>query len=188
MESNTTKYLLFTGIIAFSLWIASEMIEICNGYTPVVYYLTAGYHFLAGFGILGLHKAQSKDKNLLSMIGAIVGFLAYLSLTFFPIQVMNSGLSFSAFIETNPIYKIPGGVWFLGMMLFGISVLRSQFYPKWTAIVFLSGILMFTATPLLQWPTLPVNITNIVLALTIIYMSFLGLKSLKKDPKTSKQV
>jgi hypothetical protein len=173
------KYLLYAGILGFSFWMISEVIEIVNGYNPTVYYLTSGYHFLAGIGIWGLYKVQPNSKNSLGKIGAVITLIAYLGLTYFPIAVMNSGLNFSEFLEANPLYKIPGGFWFSGMILFGISLIRTKHFPLWTAIVFIIGTIIFTATPMLGWPIILVNCTNIVLSLTVIYMSILGLNKLK---------
>ncbi|GMQ24646.1 hypothetical protein Aoki45_13280 [Algoriphagus sp. oki45] len=170
------KYFLYAGILGFSFWLVSEVMEMIEGYTPTVYYLTAGYHFLAGIGIWGLHKAQSPGKNPLSQLGALLALIAYLGLTFFPIQVMNSGMSIPEFLEAKPLYKVPGAVWFVGMILFGISVRNTRFFPSWTPLVFISGTLLFTAGPLLGLPTLLVNCTNSLFAITVIYMCLFGLK------------
>lgn len=89
------------------------------------------------------------------------------------------GLSFPEFIAANPLYKIPGGFWFLGMILFGISLFMTKYFPSWTAVVFIIGTVMFTATPLLGWPTILVNCTNIVLSLTVIYMCVFGLNNIR---------
>ena len=175
------KYLLHAGILGFSFWMVSEVIEIVTGYNSAVYYLTSGYHFLAGIGIWGLYKVQPNNKNTLGKIGAVITLITYLGLTYFPIAVMNSGFNFSEFLEANPGYKIPGGFWFLGMILFGISLIRTTYFPLWTAIVFIIGTIIFTATPLLGWPTILVNCTNIVFALTVIYMCIFGLNKLKND-------
>lgn len=169
------KYLLYAGILGFSFWMISEIIEMVDGYNPTVYYLTSGYHFLAGMGIWGLHKTQSNHKNTWSKMGAAMALMAYLGLTFFPIQVMNSGMNFSGFLEAHPLYKIPGGFWFLGMLIFGVSVLKTRYFPTWTPIVFILGTIIFTATPLLGWPTIWVNCTNIAFSLTVIYMCMFGL-------------
>ena len=175
------KYLLYAGILGFSFWMVSEIIEIVNGYNPTVYYLTSGYHFLAGIGIWGLFKVQPNDKNRLGKIGAVITLIAYLSLTYFPIIVMNSGLNLSEFIDANPIYKIFGGFWFLGMILFGISLTKTKCFPLWTAIVFIIGTIIFTATPLLGWPTVLANCTNIIFSLTVIYMCVFGLNKLNNN-------
>jgi hypothetical protein len=177
------KYLLYAGILGFSFWMISEAMEMVHGYNPIVYYLTSGYHFLAGFGIWGLHKVQADNKNRLSKIGAFITLIAYVGLTFFPIQVMNSGLDFPEFLEANPLYKVPGGFWFLGMILFGISLIRTKYFPLWSALVFIIGTIMFTATPLLGWPTVLVNCTNMVLSLTAIYLCISGLNKFNNNHK-----
>jgi hypothetical protein len=175
------KYLLYAGILGFSFWMISEIIEVIDGYIPTVYYLTSGYHLLAGIGIWGLHKAQAHNENTLSKIGAALALIAYMGLTFFPIQVMNSGMNFSDFLEANPLYKIPGVFWFLGMILLGISLLKTKYFPSWTSIAFILGTIIFTATPLLGWPTILANCTNIAFSLTVIYMCIYGLNKLKND-------
>ena len=166
------RLLILAGIVGFSCWIASEVIELSiGGYSPPVYYLTAGYHLFAGFGIWGLHTVQTKaGKSLLSLYGAAATFLTYIAISYFPIQVMNSGLSITEFIDQNPLYKGLGGLWFLGMMAFGVSVLQVKHFPAWTAIVILIGTLVFTATPLLGWPASLANVSNMLFAATVIFM------------------
>lgn len=181
LNNAQMKYLLYAGIFGFTFWMISEVMEIVNGYNPTVYYLTSVYHFLAGFGIWGLHKAQADSKNKLSTTGALITLIAYLGLTFFPIQVMNSGLDFPGFLAAHPLYKIPGAFWFLGMILFAISLLRAKYFPLWTAIVFILGTIMFTATPLLGWPTILVNCTNIAFSLTVIYLCIFSLNNLNNE-------
>jgi hypothetical protein len=84
-------------------------------------------------------------------------------------------------LDAYPFYKIPRGFWFLGMILFGISVVKTQYFPSWTALVFILGTIMFTAKPLLGWPTILVICTNTVFSLTVIYMCVFGLNKLRKD-------
>lgn len=175
------KYLLFAGILGFSCWMISEFIEIFSGYNATVYYLTAAYHFFAAFGIWGLYRVQKQEGNSLGKIGAVISAVAYLGLVYFPIAVMHSGLHFPAFLEANPAYKFLGGFWFLGMMMFGISLLRTKYFAVWTAVVFIVGTLLFTATPLLGLPTMLVNFTNIVFAMTVIYLCVFGLNQLNKN-------
>ena len=100
------KYLLYAGILGFAFWMISEVIELISGYNSTVYYLTSGYHFFAGLGVWGLYKVQQGHSNILGKTGAVISSLSYLGLTLFPIQVLNSGLSFPEFLEANPLYKI----------------------------------------------------------------------------------
>jgi hypothetical protein len=172
------KYLIYSAILGFGLWMGSEILEIIQGgYSPVVYYLTSGYHFFAGFGIWGLYKKQTQVKNTFNTVSALIASIAYLALTFFPIQVMNSGLTMAGFLELHPMYKLAGGIWFLGMLLFGISVLRTAYFPRWSGIIVLAGTVIFTAVPILGWPMIVVNVSNIVFSFSVIYISIRSLKT-----------
>lgn len=178
------KYFLMAGILGFASWALSEALEIYqSGYSPPVYYLTALYHVFAGFGVWGLHKAQSKHGgSMLSFTGATITLIAFLCMVYFPIAVMNSGLSITGFFDVNPAYKVPAALWFAGMTLFGISILKTKHFPTWTGVVFLLGTIVFTATPLLKWPTLLANVTNSVFAATVIYMCFTSLRNFHRIP------
>ena len=75
--------------------------------------MTSVYHILAGFGIWGLHLSQSRSKNKLSLVGTVLISITYFALAYFPIQVMNSGLTVSDYITQNPfktnIYFLTSG-------------------------------------------------------------------------------
>ncbi len=176
------NYLLYAGILGFSFWICSEVIEIyLSGYNAAVYYLTALYHVFAGFGVWGLHKIQSGQcKNVLSAFGAATTLIAYVGVIYFPIEVMHSGLTIPEFLNIKPIYKIPGALWLLGMLMFGVSVLKSKHFPIWTGVVILLGAGIFVATPLLNWPAKLANVSNILLAATFIYLCTISLRQTVK--------
>lgn len=172
------KYLLSAAIMGFGCWAVSEVLEIVQGgYSPAVYYLTAAYHVLAGLGVWGIYKAQTPDKNLFNLAATAIVSIAYLSFAIFPLQVMWSGLSMGEFVTANPVYKLAGLVWFVGMMLFSVSVIRTGYFPKWAGVIMVFGTVVFTATPMFGWPMLLVNVTNIIFAVTVIYISFLGLQA-----------
>lgn len=171
------KYLLYTAMLGFACWMVSEVLEIVqNGYSPAVYYLTTAYHFLAGLGVWGLYKAQTQGKNVFNLVSAAMASLAYLALTLFPIQVMRSGLTMADFVEANPVYKLGAFVWLIGMLLFSASLIRTGFFPKWAGVIVMIGTVIFAATPLLGWPQLLVNVTNLIFAAAVIYISVIGLK------------
>lgn len=178
------RLLLWAGILGFSFWILSELLEIyLRGYNPTVYYLTAAYHVFAGFGIWGLHKAQSgQGRNTLSLVGAAIAFIAYVGVIYFPIAVLNSGLSIAEFLDANPLYAIPGVLWFVGMLLFGISLLTTRHFPTWSGSVFVLGTIIFTATPLLNGPALLANVTNIIFAGTVISLCLMSLGRARANP------
>lgn len=175
------KYLLYTAILAFTLWLGSELIEIIqDGYTSTVFYMTSAYHILAGFGIWGIHQLQSKKKNFLSSTGVLLISSTYFALAYFPIQVMNSGLSVSEFIGINPIYKIPGLINLVGFIVFGTAVIRTKYFPAWTGIFIILGTLIYAIAIALKFPIV-VNINNMILSITIIYMCIFGLRKIRKN-------
>ncbi|MCO6509878.1 MAG: hypothetical protein J5I65_03725 [Aridibacter famidurans] len=172
------KILLSAAILGFLCWAISEVLEIVQrGYSPSVYYLTAAYHVLAGIGVWGIYKAQTAGKNLFNLVATAIASIAYLSFSAFPLQVMWSGLSMAEFVAANPIYKLAGLVWFTGMILFSISVIRTGYFPGWAGVVMVIGTVVFTLTPIFSWPMLIVNITNIIFAATVVYIGFLGLQA-----------
>ncbi|QQS40904.1 MAG: hypothetical protein IPM63_16285 [Acidobacteriota bacterium] len=172
------KILLFAAILGYGCWLVSEVFEIVQrGYSPEVYYLTAAYHVLAGIGVWGIYKAQTAGKNLFNLAATAIASIAYLSFAIFPLQVMWSGLSMAEFVAANPAYKLAGLVWFVGMILFSVSVTRTGYFPRWTGVIMVIGTVVFTATPIFGWPMLLVNFTNIFFAGTVVYTGFLGLRA-----------
>lgn len=171
------KTLLYTLITGFILWIGSEILEIIEGgYTPAVYYMTAGYHVLSGFGIWSLHLLQTPKKNQLSFISAGLISATYFALSYFPIQVLNSGMSVNEFLAHAPLYKFAGGLSLLGFILFGISVIRTKYFPIWTGIVLIAGTLVYAIAMINQF-SLVVNLNNILLSVTVLYMCSSGLRN-----------
>lgn len=168
------NYLVYAAILGYACWLGSELVEIAQGgYTPTVYYLTAAFHAFAGIGIWGVHFLQARAKNTLSAVGTTMASLSYLSLIYLPIQVMHSGLSASEFRAANPVYMIPGMINVVGLILFGIAVVRTKFFPAWTGVIIISGIILFAAA-MTQGLHLVANINNILLSSTIIYMCIWG--------------
>ena len=176
------KYLLYAAILGYSCWMLSEVFEIVQGgYNPTVYYLTASYHFFAGLGIWGLHKKQMRRRDIVFSIGALVTAVTFMILTVFPIQVMNSGLPMAEFTDANPEFKIIGLLWFIGMITFGIGVVRMGYYPAWSGYVIILGTILFIAVPLSGSPLIYANISNILFSITLIYMSILALIDTNKN-------
>tara|TARA_R110002072_G_scaffold22432_5_gene78745 strand:+ start:957 stop:1490 length:534 start_codon:yes stop_codon:yes gene_type:complete len=174
------KYLLVAAILGYLCWMVSEVVEIIHGgFNSTGYYLTAAFHLFAGIGIWGLHFVQNQSKKTLSLIATVMISLSYLSLVHLPIQVLHSGLSGTAFVEAYPMYMIPGVINVFGLILFGIAVIKAKFFPAWTgSIIILGSILFFVA--MTNGFQIVANINNITLSMTLIYMSLLGFRQLKK--------
>lgn len=168
---NQKNVFTVLAILGFGFWMVSEIIEMIQGYNPAVYYMTSLYHFFAGFGIWGLYQKQTQTPNTFNRVSALIASITYLALTFSPIQVMNSGLSIADFMQQNPGYKLLGGIWFVGMFLFGVSVIKTGYFPKWSGLVMLLGVLVFTTGHQFGFPMIVVNVSNIVFSVTVIYIS-----------------
>lgn len=174
------KYLLLAAILGYLCWMISEVVEIVHGsYNSTVYFLTAAFHLFAGIGIWGLHFVQNRSNNTLSAIGTVMISLSYLSLVYLPIQVMHSGLSGAAFVEANPMYMIPGFINVIGLILFGIAVIRAKFFPAWTGAIIMLGSIIFIVAMTNGFQVVA-NINNITLSMTLIYMCLLGYTQLHK--------
>ena len=170
------NYLIYIAILAFMFWPVSEIIEIKEGgHNSTVYYMTSVFHILAGFGIWGLHLLQSPLVINLSLIGTVFISITYFVLAYFPIQVMNSKLSFSEFITIHPIYRVPGIINVIGFIIFGIAIIRIGFFPAWTGVIIILGTIIF-AIAMTMKNHIVVNINNIIISATIIYMCIFGLR------------
>ena len=177
------KYLLYAAILGFACWMVSDMIEIVRGgYGPAVYYLTVAYHVLAGLGVWGVYKAQTPDKNVFNLVSTALASVTYLAFTLFPLQMMRSGLSIAEFMEAYPLYKLLGLVWFIGVLLFSITVIRSAFFPRWAGVVMGIGFVIFTIGRPLAVPMILININTIILSAVVIYLGVLGLKAAPPAP------
>lgn len=159
----------------------SEAVEIVHGgFNALVYYLTASFHLFSGIGIWGLHHVQNRSKNTLSAIGTVMVSLSYLTIVYLPIQVMNSGLSGSEFVEANPLFMIPAFVNVFGLILFGAAVIRTKFFPAWTGVIVMLGSIIFIVA-MTNGLQIVANINNITLSMTLIYMCLLGYRHLNKQ-------
>jgi len=169
-------YLIYIAILGFTVWIVSEIMEIIKGrHDSTVYYMTSAYHILAGVGIWGLHLLQSNSANKLSLIGTLFISITYFALAYFPIQVMNSRVSVSEFIETHPIYKVFGIASLIGFIIFGIAIIRIGHFPAWTGVLIILGTIIY-ALAMAKKIQIVVNINNIIISATIFYMCIFGLR------------
>jgi len=170
------KYLLIIAIAGFSCWLLSEVLEIVQGgYSTSVYYLTSAYHLLAGIGIWGLCLLQPRENYKWLAVGAALASVFYILLTPFPLQLLSSGLNAREFVDANPIYKLVALGWFSGMIIFSVSTLKTGYFPRWASLIMVVGTIVFTVSPILEWPSLLVNANNIIFAGAVLYNCVFGL-------------
>lgn len=178
------RYLLYAALAAAGFWIISELLEIVTGgYSPLIYWLTAAFHFLIAIGIWGVHAGQSNDKNRLSLTAAAITSAGYFIMVYPPIAVSRSaGMTVAQFADANPVFAIAGLCAILGNMLFGIAVLRRKLYPVWT------GVALVICPPILavvlrnDGSMIVANVANIVQSGAWIAMSLHALRRAQRSP------
>ena len=164
------RYFLYIAAIGYLSWIASEVAELlAQGYTPIVFILTAVYHLLVGIGIWGLHAAQMPRAGKLSAAGVALISLSFLVLVYFPIGAMQAGLTPPEFANVNPFFQLVGLINILGFILFGVAIYRAGVFPKWVGPVIASGNILF-AVLLASGGGKPLNIVSIGLAIIMLWM------------------
>jgi hypothetical protein len=187
------KWLLYITILGFIIWIITEIIEFTISYIPSDYYLTSAFHILGGIGIWGLHLAQYKKKNIISLIGTAIISISFFSIVYFPIQVMHSGLTFpEVYLRHHPIYTIPLLGFAVGFIILGIAALKTRYFPLWTGWIVILGALIMTG--IYAYESVGdatsesihriLNVNDIIFSLTIIYMCLFGLKERITTPQS----
>lgn len=165
------KSLKFILILAFVLWIVSEVIElIIGGYNPAVYYITTAYHLTAAIGIFYFfERIPGSKRPLLLPVSIILISLTYLILLPFPIQVMQSGLSVKAFLSDHIYYKAAGLISVVGFLLFGASIARSWKDIRWIGYGIILCTLIYVFSMVNAYHIL-MNFNNIILGSLMILL------------------
>lgn len=164
------RYFLYTASIGYLSWIGSEVAELlANGYTPLVFVLTAIYHLLAAIGIWGLHAAQMRGADKLSATGAALISLSFLVLVYFPLGAMQAGLTPQEYAFANPLFQIVGIINIAGFILFGVAMYRAGVFPRWVGPVIAIGNILF-AILLATGGGKLLNFVSIGLAIIILWM------------------
>lgn len=168
-------------ILASICMIISQGMEIFSGPTISSISINMLAFALFGIGIWGLHQRQTTQRqSTLSLVGTVllsIGAAAFVVMSIQIIQVFpdRQPLDF----VTTPIFMIAGSSIGLGTILFSISVIRINHFPKWTGILLLMTPLINIATEVI-WQTTVVRVyLNLLLSVTIIYMSSYAIQQLK---------
>lgn len=105
-------------------------------------------HLLAVFAFIGLYEVQSKQKNLMSVLGmlfGIIGTIIVCAVVYVEIAGA-SGVDVSKVFNSNVPTIIKSGslIFVIGMILFGISTIRSNILPRWGGILLIIGTIVFS--------------------------------------------
>ena len=170
------KYLLYAVLAGAGCWIVSEIGEITGGgFSAVSLAITLGAFLLLAIGIWGLHRSQPSGKNMLSLSGAVLTSLAFAIFALVSIQLMMSESTTED--AEAPLFMVGALAMVVGVILFGISVIKTKYYPAWTGLGLIVLALISLTVGVLSLPVLIQNISNLILACILIYMGVHALKS-----------
>jgi len=178
------KTLLYAAILAASLWILTEFLEMASpeGFTPLSMWLTTLWHPILALGFWGLHKSQSPKRNRLSLIGVLLLILSFIAFAPVSLMILNSTVvnSFPEFIQQNPIYQVFGLMSLIGYILFAISMIRTRYYAGWMGFVILLTVLLSVVQNFAQLAEIWQHVAFIITSLVIISMSVFALRQQTK--------
>lgn len=177
------RALLFAAIIGAGLWILTEFLEMAsaNGSTPLSLWLTTLWHPIIALGFWGLHKCQAPERNLLSLVGASMLIISFIAFAPVSLMILNSPINtFSEFLQENPIYTIFGLLSLIGYILFGVSIIRTRFYPSWMGFVLLLAVLLSMVQNFGKLAEVWQHVAFISVSLVVILMGLFGLQNQSK--------
>lgn len=175
------RILNYAAILGAGLWIITEFMEIASptGSTSLSLWLTSLWHPILALGIWGLHRNQSRSSNLLSMIGAVCLIISFLGFAPASIMMANSDITtFPEFLEENPVFRFAGLFSLVGYILFGISLIRTRFYPRWVGFALIAAILLGLAQTFGHLPEIVQHVTFVAISLVFMVMALFGLRHL----------
>lgn len=182
------KNLVYALIIGCVFMIASQSIEImsANQTIPGTALNIIAFIFFA-VGGWSLHKMQSRNgKNILSFVGILLITIATFSISAVSIQVIQSIQNGTAFdFTTSPFFMFGGIAITLGVILFGISIIRSKVFPAWTGIAIMLLPITSVLTEAVLKTTFIRELLNPILAVIFLYLCYLMLKDLRLTPSNS---
>ena len=161
--------------------IVSQIMEILSGPSVPSTAINMSAFIFFAIGIWGIHQQQTQqEKSKLSLFGTCLLTIGGLAFVVLSIQIMQALPEKQPidFVET-PVFMIAGSCIGLGTILFGLSVIRINYFPKWAGILLLVLPLVNIATEVALKTTEIRYFLNLILGATFIYISAYSLKRLQ---------
>lgn len=182
------KNLIYALIIGCVFMIISQSIEIMsvNQTIPGTTLNIIAFIFFA-VGGWSLHRMQSQnEKNALSFVGIVLITIATFSISVVCFQVIKSLQSGDNFdFTTSPFFMFGGITITLGVILFGISIIRSKVFPSWTGVAIMLLPVTAVLTEAIFKTTFIREMLNPILAVIFLYLSFIMMKKLQPSLSNS---
>ena len=157
VETPATSETATTGLYAFDMAL----------------YLLAGLLLL--FGLIGLYAGQAEETGVLGLVGFVVAFSgtalvvgsSWTNLFAVPSVAMGAPELLDAEQAAGPVtlgYILSGGLFTVGLLVFGVSTFRARVYPRVASITLIIGALFLL-------PPVPLN--NLPSAVGVAWMGFI---------------
>jgi hypothetical protein len=127
------------------------------------------------FGLICRYASQSEEAGVLGLVGFVVAFSGtalvlgsnWTDLFAVPSVAMGAPELLDAEQAAGPVtlgYILSGGLFAVGLLVFGVSTLRARVYPRAAAITLIIGAVFFL---------LPVPLNNLLSAVGVAWMGFI---------------
>jgi hypothetical protein len=132
---------------------------------------------LALWVLAALYVRQRQASGVLGFIGYIIntfGLALVVGLVFaqvFVLSALDAALVGELFAGTTGLAALVSLVIFtLGVVLFGIAIIRANVFPKWAAVLYIVGFLPVAVSPFI--PGIIVSIGEVVASIGIIWLGY----------------
>jgi hypothetical protein len=104
--------------------------------------------------LLGLYAVHEPKPGVGGLLGAILYGAAFTYFSYTTLYALKAGIPGYAALwaELGPVYTVHGGLMVAGGLLFGGSVFRAGWLPRFPVLLFLAGILLNLALALIPSP------------------------------------
>jgi len=127
--------------------------------------------------LTALYLRQRQASGVLGFIGYIIntfGLALVVGLVFaqvFVLSALDAALVEELFAGSTGLAALVSLVIFtLGVVLFGIAIIRANVFPKWAAVLYIVGFLPVTVAPFI--PEIILSIGEVVASIGIIWLSY----------------
>lgn len=137
------RLLAFGAIVAPALHTATDIVEVAQGgFSPVQLWLNYLAFLAMPAVMLGLWARQRPGIGLSGLLGALLYGVAFVYFSHTTLVAIETGAADYAqlWATLGRTYTVHGAVMVVGGLLFGWATARAGVFPRWTAAIFLAGV------------------------------------------------
>lgn len=157
MDLSTRRLIGWSAIVAPALHSATDLIEWAQGgFSPAQLWLNYAAFIPLPAILIGLYAAQRPRIGRFGLVGALTYGYAFIYFAHTTLVAITTGAPDyeTLWSGLGSMYTVHGAVMIIGGLAFGWASLRAGVLPRWTAGVFLLGLLVNAVLALLPVPDL----------------------------------